>query len=172
MKQERKKVGAPKGSGLKRRPEIEEIIINGLSEGVTLRQICRLNDISKSAVYNWLADDEEFAGRFADARARGFDEIAAEALDIADDARNDWIIRESGDDQAEVQRLDHEHVARSKLRIETRLKLLAKWDPKRYGDLVKLSGPDGKSPVGVAQITVDMTPAQAAEAYAKMIAGE
>ena len=34
--------------------------------------------------------------------------------------------------------LNGEHVQRSKLRIETRLKLLAKWDPRRYGDRLAL----------------------------------
>jgi hypothetical protein len=33
---------------------------------------------------------------------------------------------------------DSEWISRSKLRVETRLKLLAKWDPKRYGDRLNL----------------------------------
>ena len=30
--------------------------------------------------------------------------------------------------------MNAEFVARSRLRVDTRLKLLAKWDPKRYGE--------------------------------------
>ena len=60
-------------------------------------------------------------------------------------------------------------VQRDKLIIETDLKLLAKWDPKRYGDLLKLAGSDGTGPVPTLKITAEMTPAQAAEAYAKLM---
>ena len=46
-----------------------------------------------------------------------------------------------------------------KLQVETRLKLLAKWDPKRYGDLMRqeISGPDG-SPI--TQANVSLSPEQ------------
>jgi hypothetical protein len=45
-------------------------------------------------------------------------------------------------------RLNAEHVQRSKLRIETRLKLLAKWNPKKYGERVAVAG-DADSPLKV-----------------------
>ena len=41
---------------------------------------------------------------------------------------------------------DSEHVQRSKLRVETRLKLLAKWDPRRYGDRLQLAN-DPEHPI-------------------------
>jgi hypothetical protein len=63
----------------------------------------------------------------------GFDAIAEEALEIADDGSNDWMERRRKDGSTE-EVVNSEHVQRSKLRIETRLKLLAKWSPKRYGD--------------------------------------
>lgn len=128
-----------------RTDEIEAAIIEGLSEGVPLRQLCRLHGVSKSTVYNWIEADDEFAGRIARARELGFDQIAEEALEIADDSRNDWVVREDGDD-GETDRLNHEHVSRSKLRIETRLKLLAKWDPKRYGDKLDVNSSHTFSP--------------------------
>lgn len=128
-----------------RTDEIEAAIIEGLSEGVPLRQLCRLHGVSKSTVYNWIEADDEFAGRIARARELGFDQIAEEALEIADDSRNDWVVREDGDD-GETDRLNHEHVSRSKLRIETRLKLLAKWDPKRYGDKIDVNSSHTFSP--------------------------
>jgi hypothetical protein len=41
-----------------------------------------------------------------------------------------------------------------KLQIETRLKLLAKWNPKKYGDRVQLAG-DADSPLKVeADLTI------------------
>ena len=125
---------------------IDEILLEGISEGIPLRQLCRIHGISKSAVYNWRKEDAEFDGRFAQARARGFHEIAEEALEIADDGTNDWVKREKPGGTAGDDVLNGEHVQRSKLRIETRLKLLAKWDPKNYGDKTILSN-DPENPI-------------------------
>lgn len=66
----------------------------------------------------------------ARAREAGFDRIAADCLEIADQTGKDTIYGDNG------ARADTEWISRSKLRIETRLKLLAKWDPKRYGDKI------------------------------------
>lgn len=116
------------GRPTKRTPEVEAEIIRRISEGEPLAQICREDGMpGLSTVYDWEGKDEAFSGAIARARIAGFDMIAQEALAIADDA----------DPDVDVQR--------SKLRIETRLKLLAKWDPKRYGEMVKTehSGPNG-----------------------------
>ena len=41
-------------------------------------------------------------------------------------------------------RLNGEHIQRSRLRIETRMRLLGKWLPKVYGDKMALTDGDGK----------------------------
>lgn len=120
-----------------------------LAEGEPLRQICRdVGMPSWYTVYQWLKDDPEFASRFARAREAGFDAIAEECLDIADDASRDTKLVGSGDSEREA--ADTEWISRSKLRVETRLKLLAKWDPKRYGDKLEttLKG-DPSAPVAL-----------------------
>ena len=76
----------------------------------------------------------------------GMDAIAEECLEIADDGTNDWVTRKLGN--AEVEVLNAEHVQRSKLRIETRLKLLAKWNPKKWGDRITHAG-DPSAPVAL-----------------------
>jgi hypothetical protein len=73
-------------------------------------------------VYLWLDADPQAATAIARARDEGHDAIAIQALQIADD--------KSGDPQ------------RDKLRIETRLKLLAKWNPKKYGDSTQIKHAD------------------------------
>jgi hypothetical protein len=100
---------------------------------------------------------EEVSAAIARARVIGHDAIAARARQTARGKTDD----EGGDSTGDVQR--------DKLIIETDLKLLAKWDPKRYGDLIKLSGADGEGPVPVMSLNADMTAAQAAEAYAKLL---
>jgi hypothetical protein len=102
-----------------RTPELEAIIVEGLSEGVPLRQLARLHGFGKSAFYEWCKEDAELAGRIAHARELGFDAIAEEALEIADDGTNDWTKRESADGSTGDDVLNGEHVQRSKLRIET-----------------------------------------------------
>lgn len=119
-------------------------------------------------VSDWKVAYPEFGAEFARARDEGFDAIAFECLEIADDARNDYIDRkaEEGDEQAKkAQEYDSEHVQRSKLRIETRLKLLAKWDPKRYGDKIAVGGADDLPAIkGLSDADLDAKIAAAAAA--------
>lgn len=67
-------------------------------------------------VYDWIEADAELAAQVARAREIGFDAIAEDVFDIADGTR-----------------AISEHVQLSKMRIDTRLKLLACWSPKKYG---------------------------------------
>ena len=108
-----------------------------LAKGEPLAQICRDGHMPASrTVSDWKAAHPEFAADFAHAREEGFDHIAAECMDIADETAFDTIQTEGGD------RANTEWISRSKLRVETRLKLLAKWDPKRYGDRLAVGGAD------------------------------
>jgi hypothetical protein len=76
------------------------------------------------------------------ARDLGFDWLAHECLEIADDARNDWMARHGPEGEFVGWQFNNEHFQRSRLRIETRFRLLRAWDPSRYGDqrTVKLEG--------------------------------
>lgn len=128
-------MGRPKGSGSLYTQELADAICERIAEGEPLRQICREEDMpSWRTVYRWMEERADFASRFAHARTLGFDAIAEECLEIADDTTGDTCMAGSGDNKREV--ADTEWISRSKLRVETRLKLLAKWDPKRYGDKV------------------------------------
>ena len=99
-----------------------------------MAQICRDEHMpSDRTVREWMANDAKFSAVIADARVRGYDFIAADCLNIADDNGKDVRYTENGDVT------DTDVIQRSKLRIETRLKLLAKWDPKRYGDKIDVN---------------------------------
>lgn len=122
-----------------RTPEIIEEIIERLSAGEPMAWICRDPHMpAVRTVTSWMDADEALSASIARARELGGDAIAADALAIADDGSNDTIEGENGSE-----RMNGEWVARSRLRVETRLKLLAKWHPKRYGDKVALTGEDG-----------------------------
>lgn len=124
-----------------RTPAIDAKIIDGLSEGIPLAVLCREDGMpAPRTVRDWIANDKEFAAAIAGAREDGFDQIAADALAIADETHKDTVKGKDGSEQANT-----EWITRSRLRVETRLKLLAKWDPKRYGDLLKVGNPDGSA---------------------------
>lgn len=121
-----------------------EEIVSRLSKGEPMAVICRDDWLpTDRTVRNWIEADPAFASAIARAREDGFDSLAYECLEIAEDGSRDYAEKERPDG-TKHEAFDSEHVQRSKLRIETRLKLLAKWDPKRYGERLdvdaKLSG--------------------------------
>lgn len=103
--------------------------------------ICRDEGMPHVAtIFRWGQGDSEEA-RFvsqsiAQAREEGEEQIAIDCLHIADDNGKDTRILEDG---TEVTNGDV--IQRSKLRIDTRLKLLAKWNPKKWGDKIEHKGP-------------------------------
>lgn len=124
---------------------LEDEICAWLSEGKTLREFCRQEGKpSHDAVYDHQAASEDFKQRIARSRERGEEIIAQECLAIADDGSNDWMEEHHGEDKESGWHLNGEHVQRSRLRVDTRLKLLAKWNPRKWGDKVQVGGdPDG-----------------------------
>jgi transposase len=118
--------------------KVVDFIIDQVAQGVPLAEVCRSEGMPhRSTFYAWVDGDEALTRRFARAREDGEHMIAADALRIADDTSNDYVETDSGPV------LNREHVQRSKLRIETRLKLLAKWNPKAWGEKLEHSGPGG-----------------------------
>jgi hypothetical protein len=89
-----------------------------------------------------MAKDEEFAKRFAHAREIGFDVIAEETLAIANTPVEGVRIEET---DIGTKTVKEDALGHRKLQIETRLKLLAKWNPKKYGDKLDLNHAGGIS---------------------------
>ncbi len=102
-------------------------------------------------VSDWKLKHEDFSADFARAREEGFDALAAQCLEIADETSHDTIMVGSGDNEREA--ANTEWISRSKLRVETRLKLLAKWDPKRYGEKLAVGGADDLPPIQSQNLT-------------------
>jgi hypothetical protein len=126
-------------------PKIARIICEQISEGIPLRQICRENEGFPAwrTVYDWVARDPDLSARLARAREMGYDAIAEEALEISDTP----VMGQKqvmGDNKTYVTIEDM--LGHRKLQIETRLKLLACWDPKKYGNRTTLAG-DAQNPV-------------------------
>jgi hypothetical protein len=119
--------------------EIAERILDGLSAGRTLLDICDDDGMPSSrTVHSWVSEDRGgFAARYHRNREIGCHTLADEILAIADDSRNDWVLRrtEAGHPDAPLEIVfDHEHVRRCRLRIDARRWLLSKILPRTYGD--------------------------------------
>lgn len=118
--------------------ELAAEIIAWIGSGKTLRTFCQQEGKpDRSTIYDWRNSNDEFSRQFQHARDVGYDEMAEETLEIADDATNDTTTRTLRGG-AEVEAMDSEWVARSKLRVDTRIRLLGCWDPRRYGQKQQL----------------------------------
>lgn len=133
--------------------EIGREICFRIADGESLRSICRDDHIAdRKTVLRWLVtmdpnkhpDLVSFRHQYALAREAQAETFLDEILFIADDSTNDWTtkIGRGGD---EITVLDHEHVQRSRLRVDARKWAMSKMAPKKYGDRQALehSGPDG-----------------------------
>ena len=107
------KRGRPKGT-LVYGPEFRDEVVEWIASGRTLRDYCRQEGKPNFVtVYRWMDDDKGFEQRFARAREIGHDAMAQECITIPD---------------------TEDDVQRAKLKVWTRLQLLARWDPKRYSE--------------------------------------
>ncbi len=122
--------------------ELAAEICTRISEGETLRAICREDHMPAwRTVYDWIRAHPDFATRIAHARELGFDAIAEETIEMVDEAP-ERCGTQFGD------KVDAGYVQWQKNRVEQRLKLLAKWSPKRYGEKIEI---EGKLDIGVAE---------------------
>ena len=115
-----------------------ETICAGLAEGHSLLSICDAMGVSYEAARNWERDIAEHATKSMRAREIGCHAMADGCIAIADDGRNDWM--ENHGQDAPGWKLNGEHLQRSRLRIDTRMRLLGKWLPKVYGEKIELAG--------------------------------
>lgn len=116
-------------------PELLTVICDRLSTGEPMTHICADEGMPEPrTVRQWQADDPAIDAAIGRAREAGEYAMAEDCLRIADDASGDFRMGEKST------LADTDHIQRSKLRIDTRLKLLAKFNPKRWGDKLELAG--------------------------------
>lgn len=114
-----------------------QMIAEYVSDGMTLTSAARTVGVPVRTVYSWINASERFAQMMEQARLDGYDAIADQVVQIADDTDNDYVEGTDRFGRPKIM-LDKEHIQRSKLRAEVRMKLLAKWHPKKYGDKLEI----------------------------------
>ena len=105
--------------------EIAEEICERLSIGQTLSSICNLEGMPNySTVWRWESSNENFRNKSAHARKIGTHALADDCIRIADDPMLD--------------------AAEKRVRIDTRLRLLGKWNARQYGDKIEIENTNAK----------------------------
>lgn len=101
--------------------------------------ICAQDDELPSArtVHRWLDQHDAFRQSYVRARERQADLLFDECLEIADDVSHDTKLVGREGEEREV--ADTEWISRSKLRVETRMRMAGKLAPKKYGDRLDLN---------------------------------
>ena len=108
-----------------------EEILDRVAKGASLLSICKNGDDwipSESTFRMWCDNDADLSARYARAREVRADVIFEECLTIADSQEGDMIAIDG------VQQVNHDVIARARLRIDTRRWMLGKMQPKVYGD--------------------------------------
>lgn len=115
-------------SATKKTPELIEQVLSRIALGETMTAITKSLDFSTDIWANWMKADPNLATAYYDARSIGADAIADDILTIVDTVP-----------------LGAVDVAKARLRADVRLRLLAKWQPDKYGDKVDVrhQGHDG-----------------------------
>ena len=125
----------------KRTDETIENVLLRIANGETLRAACLANNLAVQTFAKWRDEDKnsDLARAYQLATELGHDAIAEECLDIIDTEAERISDRDGNT------RRDPAHVAWLKNRAETRMRLLSKWSPQKYGDNIamQLTGKDG-----------------------------
>ena len=120
-------------------PHIMEYVYQARVNGKTLVAIAKDLKVSKHTIYQWSFRFPAFKKLLDEANRVRASQYIDEMIEIADDVSEDKIITDNG-----IVRPNAANVARSKLKIQTRRKVAAIYDPANYGEIV-----DGGSRVNI-----------------------
>ena len=125
--------------------KIVKVICDRLAGGESVLQMCKDEHMPAArTVYMWLLDvsgKRDFIDRYEAAKLVQAEAMHDELLNIADSANQDYALDENG----EPTQINHENINRSRLRVDTRKWLLARMNPKKYGDKIDVTS--GQKPI-------------------------
>jgi hypothetical protein len=148
----------------KKTPELTDEVLRRIAMGLTLASCGRELGFHPTVWSDWVKADEALALAYQRARDIGADALAEEALALIDEEPERIVTTEegvNGGNTRTTSRIDSAAVAWQRNRVETRLKLLACWNPKKYGNKTTLQG-DKDAPLET-KTTVELAKGTAAE---------
>jgi hypothetical protein len=167
-KQEAPKMGRPTDFN----QEVADRICERISDGESLRSICRDEAMpAKATVFRWLGKHKDFEDQYTRARQEQAESLADEIVNISDEVGQPLIVEGAAImvDGKPMMVVDNASVQHAKLRVEARKWVASKLKPKKYGDKIEMSGPNGGAiPLNVSgkvALTAD-------EAYLRMLNGD
>ena len=119
---------------------IVDKICEDIVNGSALRNAIKSADISFETFYRWIDEDESKSKQYTRATELRAETMAEELLSIADAGENDVIVNEEG-----VPVTNHHVIQRDRLRVDARKFLMAKMQPKKYGDKIDVTS--GNKPI-------------------------
>lgn len=132
--------------------ELAEKVLREIEDGTTFKQFDQRADLPRSAtVLRWYFENWEgwFSAAYDNAQKTRLYKMAHETLDIADDSQGDMACDEYGNVKQ-----NHEYVARSKLRIDTRKWLASKLLHNIFGEKLEVVGKGDTAIVPTVNINV------------------
>ena len=131
-------------------PEKAAIICERLSDGESLRAICKDPNLpSIPSFFRWLEANPEFREQYVRARETQADVYAAEIVELSDNcrigAKTEETIGEDG--KTSVKTITADMIERSRLQIDARKWAASKLAPKKYGERLQtaLTDADGNA---------------------------
>lgn len=120
-------------------PIVVDEFLHRMANGMSLKQICEMEDMpTTTTIMRWAAKDDKFAALYAQARVALADFLADETLEIADDSRNDYMLKFNRDG-SEYEAFNPEAVARARLRVDQRKWYASVLAPRKYGPKVDVN---------------------------------
>lgn len=120
--------------------EIADRICEDIADGLSLREICKKNDMpSRATVFKWLADIDGFSDQYARARDDQAEAYADEITQISDQTPELEPVKDADGNIVEL-KMNSAYVQWQKNRIDARKWVAAKLKPKKYGDKVEHTG--------------------------------
>ena len=135
-------------------PVLSEILAAIATTPKSLESICREIESAPSArtVYRLIDADEELCQRYTRAKEAQLQILADQLIDLADTDRICEKVTIKADGSREVVILDQ--VERTKVQIDTRKWLLAKLNPKKYGEKIQQEH-SGEINLGLAEVIAE-----------------
>ncbi len=128
-----------------RTDQMEVEILERLADGEGLWRICSDEHMpARGTVLRWAATDDAFCDKYARAMMLGVDAQVDDMDRVARDGGRDIVRMDMGDGVV-IERVDHEHISRSKLIVDAIKWKASKIAPKKYGDKLsqEITGANG-----------------------------
>lgn len=118
--------------------DMADQVCEHLMNGKSLRKIEAIAGMpNRLTILRWLRENPSFQTQYAHAREEQAEALAEEILDISDDGANDTYVDDEG-----VERTNHDVIARSRLRVDSRKWIASKLKPKKYGESTQVKHAD------------------------------